>query len=140
MIIMSIDLGKVRTGIAVCDKNEILAFPLCTITEKDENILLEKIFQKALEVKAEKIIIGLPKNMDGTLGESAKRVLKFGEVLKSKINIPIDFWDERQTTVIAHNYLNETNTRGKKRKSIIDSLSASIILENYLNYINKNRK
>ena len=140
MIIMSIDLGKVRTGIAVCDKNEILAFPLCVIMEKDENILLEKIFQKALEVKAEKIIIGLPKNMDGTLGESAKRALKFGESLKSKINIPIDFWDERQTTMIAHNYLNETNTRGKKRKSIIDSLSASIILENYLNYINKNRK
>ena len=140
MIIMSIDLGKVRTGIAVCDKNEILAFPLCIITEKDENILLEKIFQKALEVKAEKIIIGLPKNMDGTLGESAKRALKFGESLKSKINIPIDFWDERQTTMIANNYLNETNTRGKKRKSIIDSLSASIILENYLNYINKNRK
>lgn len=140
MIIMSIDLGKIRTGIAVCDKNEILAFPLCIITEKDENILLEKIFQKALEVKAEKIIIGLPKNMDGTLGESAKRALKFGESLKSKINIPIDFWDERQTTMIANNYLNETNTRGKKRKSIIDSLSASIILENYLNYINKNRK
>lgn len=135
MIIMSIDLGKVRTGIAVCDKNEILAFPLCIITEKDENILLEKIFQKALEVKAEKIIIGLPKNMDGTLGESAKRALKFGESLKSKINIPIDFWDERQTTMIANNYLNETNTRGKNRKSIIDSLSASIILENYLNYI-----
>ena len=132
---MSIDLGKVRTGIAVCDKNEILAFPLCIITEKDENILLEKIFQKALEVKAEKIIIGLPKNMDGTLGESAKRALKFGESLKSKINIPIDFWDERQTTMIANNYLNETNTRGKNRKSIIDSLSASIILENYLNYI-----
>ncbi|MDO4504145.1 MAG: Holliday junction resolvase RuvX [Clostridia bacterium] len=140
MIIMSIDLGKVRTGIAVCDKNEILAFPLCTITEKDENILLEKIFQKALEVKAEKIIIGLPKNMDGTLGESAKRALKFGESLKSKINIPIEFWDERQTTVIAHNYLNETNIRGKKRKSIIDSLSASIILEDYLKYIKKDRK
>ena len=138
MIIMSIDLGKVRTGIAVCDKNEILAFPLCTITEKDENILLEKIFQKALEVKAEKIIIGLPKNMDGTLGESAKRALKFGESLKPKINIPIEFWDERQTTMIAHNYLNETNARGKKRKSIIDSLSASIILENYLNYIQNN--
>ena len=138
MIIMSIDLGKVRTGIAVCDKNEILAFPLCTITEKDKNILLEKIFQKALEVKAEKIIIGLPKNMDGTLGESAKRALKFGESLKPKINIPIEFWDERQTTMIAHNYLNETNARGKKRKSIIDSLSASIILENYLNYIQNN--
>ena len=140
MIIMSIDLGKVRTGIAVCDKNEILAFPLCTITEKDKNILLEKIFQKALEVKAEKIIIGLPKNMDGTLGESAKRALKFGESLKPKINIPIEFWDERQTTVIAHNYLNETNIRGKKRKSIIDSLSASIILDDYLKYIKKDRK
>ena len=89
MIIMSIDLGKVRTGIAVCDKNETLASPCCVIKEKNENMLLEKIIQKALEIKAEKIVVGLPKNMDGTLGESAKRVLKFGEVLKSKINIPI---------------------------------------------------
>ena len=77
--------------------------------------------------------------MDGTLGESAKNAKKLGEKLKSKIDININFWDERKTTVTAHEYLNQTNTRGKKRKSIIDAVSATIILQNYLDYRSKNR-
>ena len=134
MIIMSIDFGKARTGLALCDKNETLAFPLEVIEEKNAEILCEKIAKKISENKVEKAVFGLPKNMDGSLGESAQRVKQTAEILKSKTNIPIDFWDERQTTVSAHSYLNATNTRGKKRKSIIDAVSAVIILENYLNY------
>lgn len=134
MIIMSIDYGKARTGLAICDKEEMLAFPLDVINEKKSEVLCEKIAKKISENKIEKVIFGLPKNMDGSLGESAQRVKEVAEILRSKVNAEIDFWDERQTTVSAHAYLNTTNTRGKKRKSIIDAVSAVIILENYLNY------
>lgn len=134
MIIMSIDYGKARTGLAICDKEEMLAFPLDVINEKKPEVLCEKIAKKISENKIEKVVFGLPKNMDGSLGESAQRVKEVAEILRSKIGIEIDFRDERQTTVSAHAYLNTTNTRGKKRKSIIDAVSAVIILENYLNY------
>mgnify|MGYP004569259751 FL=1 len=139
MIIMAIDLGKARTGLAVCDKSEILASPIGTIQEKDDEKLILKIIENLTSYKAEMAIIGLPKNMDGSLGESAQRAQKFAEQLKEKINIPVNLWDERRTTITAHNYLNQTNTRGKKRKNIIDTLSASIILENYLEYRKNSR-
>ncbi len=139
MVIMSIDFGKVRTGLAICDKNEILASPLCVIKEKSEEVLAQKINEKAKETRTEIIVIGLPKNMDGSLGESAERVQKFAEILKNHSDLPIIFWDERRTTITAHEYLSETNIRGAKRKSIIDTVSASIILENYLGF-RKNAK
>lgn len=139
MIIMAIDLGKARTGLAVCDKNEILASPIGTIQEKDDEKLILKILENLTSCKAEMVIIGLPKNMDGSLGESAERAKKFADILREKINIPVNLWDERRTTITAHNYLNQTNTRGKKRKDIIDTLSASIILENYLEFRKNSR-
>ena len=139
MIIMAIDLGKARTGLAVCDKNEILASPNGTIQEKDDEKLILKILENLTSCKAEMAIIGLPKNMDGSLGESAERAKKFADILREKIDIPINLWDERRTTIAAHNYLNQTNTRGKKRKNIIDTLSASIILENYLEFRKNSR-
>lgn len=139
MIIIAVDYGKSRTGLAICDKKEILSFPLGVVEEKNMEILCEKIKEKIIENKAELAIIGLPKNMDGSLGESAKNSKKLGEKLKSIININIDFWDERKTTITAHEYLNQTNIRGKKRKSIIDAVSATIILQNYLDYRKKSR-
>lgn len=134
MIIMAIDLGKSRTGLAICDKNEILASPIGTIQEKDDEKLIIKIIENLTSYKAEMAVIGLPKNMDGSIGESAERAQKFADILSKKISIPINLWDERRTTISAHNYLNKTNVRGKKRKNIIDTLSASIILENYLEF------
>ena len=134
MIILSIDLGAVRTGLAVCDKHEILASPLCTIKEADTDLLVSKIIDKIIETKSEMIVLGLPKNMDGSLGSSAQKAIDFKNLLESKIDLPIILWDERKTTVTAHQYLNEVDVRGKKRKNIIDTLSASIILDNYLNY------
>lgn len=139
MIIMAIDYGKARTGLALCDKKEILSFPLETIEEKNPDILCEKIAEKIKENKAELVVFGLPKNMDGSLGESAKNVQNLAENLRSKIDIKTDFWDERRTTITAHEYLNETNTRGKKRKSIIDTVSAVIILENYLRFMHMSK-
>lgn len=134
MIIMAVDLGLTRTGLAICDKFEILASPLEVISEKDRSLLAQKISNQIINTQTELLILGLPKNMDGTQGSSAKNSYAFGEILKKYTDIKIDFWDERRTTISAASYLNETNTRGKKRKNIIDSVSAVIILQNYLEY------
>lgn len=132
MIIMSVDLGKARTGIALCDKSEFLASPHTVIFEKSDKKLLEKVAQTAIEANAELIVVGLPKNMDGSEGESAKNARAFAEKLGELTELSTVMQDERGTTVTAHNYLNATNTRGKKRKNVVDTVAAVIILQDYL--------
>lgn len=139
MIIMSVDLGKARTGVAVSDKNEGFAFPNTVITEYNEERLIDKLWEKAQELKAELIVVGYPKNMDGSEGFRAKECAEVAEKLKEKSGIDIVLWDERCTTVSAHNALNLTDTRGKKRKQTVDAVAAVIILEDYLNF-RKNKK
>ncbi len=134
MIILSVDYGRVRTGIAVCDKNEIIASPVAVIKETEPDILAEKISLIAKERKAEMIVLGLPKNMDGTEGESALNVRAFSEILREKSGLCVELHDERGTTMTAHKYLNITDTRGKKRKAVVDSVAAVIILEDYMNF------
>ena len=134
MIIISVDYGRVRTGVAVCDKDEIIASPVAVIKEIRQDVLAEKIAALCLERHAESIVLGLPRNMDGTEGESARNVRAFSEILEEKTGLPVTLQDERCTTVTAHGYLNETNTRGKKRKAVVDSVAAVIILEDYLRY------
>lgn len=133
MVIMAVDLGKARTGIAICDKTELLASPLTQINEYNREKLLDKISDLAKEKRAELLVVGLPKNMDGSEGESAKNARTFADELAEKTGLPVDMQDERGTTITAHNYLNATDTRGKKRKSVVDALAATIILEDYLN-------
>lgn len=125
-------LGKARTGIALCDKSEFLASPHTVIFEKSDKKLLEKVAQTAIEAKAELIVVGLPKNMDGSEGESAQNARAFAEKLGDLTELPTVMQDERGTTVTAHNYLNATNTRGKKRKNVVDAVAAVIILQDYL--------
>ena len=132
MIIMSVDLGKARTGIAVCDKSEFLASPYTVIFEKSPNKLPEKVAQAAKECKAELIVVGLPKNMDGSEGESAQNARAFAQKISELTGIDTVMQDERGTTITAHNYLNTTNTRGKKRKNVVDEVAATIILQDYL--------
>ncbi len=132
MVIMSVDLGKARTGIAVCDKTEFLASPYTVIFEKSPNKLPEKVAQAAKEVKAELIVVGLPKNMDGSEGESAQNARDFAKKIQDITGLETVMQDERGTTVTAHNFLNTTNTRGKKRKNVIDEVAATIILQDYL--------
>ncbi len=134
MYIMSVDLGKARTGIALSDIGESFAFPKCVITEYNEEKLCEKIVNKAKELSAELIVVGLPKNMDGSLGFRAQECTAIAEKLKELSGIRIVMWDERCTTVSAHTALNYTNTRGKKRKETVDAVAAVIILEDYLNF------
>ena len=132
MVIMSVDLGKSRTGIAVCDKTEFLASPYTVIFEKSPNKLPEKVAQAAKEVKAELIVVGLPKNMDGSEGESAQNARDFAKKIQDRTGLETVMQDERGTTVTAHNFLNTTNTRGKKRKNVVDEVAATIILQDFL--------
>lgn len=132
MIILGVDLGKVRTGVSVCDKGEILASPVCVINEVDREGLILKLIEIAKEKKAEMFVVGFPLNMDGSSGASALSAKEFAENLSEKSGLLCELQDERGTTITAHGYMNEANLRGKKRKAIIDSAAAVIILQDFL--------
>ena len=116
MVIMSVDFGRARTGIAVCDPNEMLASPVTVINEKYVPNLVAKVAALAAEKKAELIVVGLPVNMDGSEGESAMNARRFAGDLREACGIPVDMLDERCTTMEAHVFLNATNTRGKSAR------------------------
>jgi len=132
MKILAVDFGDARTGLACCDAAEMLASPIGVIHDKSFEGVLGKVADAAREHGVKEVIVGYPKNMDNTIGERAKKCELFSEKLKELIDVPVKLWDERSTTVSAHNILNETDTRGKKRKNVIDAVAATIILENYL--------
>lgn len=134
MIIMSVDLGDARTGIAVSDSGESFAFPKTVITEYNKQKRIEKIAVIAKDVGAGLIVVGLPKNMDGTLGFRAEECTAAANDIKKATGIDVVLWDERCTTVMAHTALNFTDTRGKKRKETVDAVAAVMILESYLSY------
>ncbi len=133
MRIMGIDYGDSRVGIAVSDPLGFTAQGVQTLQNKGKKKLSAEILEVLEKYKPEKIVVGMPKNMDGTLGFRAEETYKFAEFLKTLTAAEIVFWDERLTTVSAAMILNETNTRGKSRKKVIDTVSACIILENYMN-------
>ncbi|HAS78822.1 MAG TPA: Holliday junction resolvase RuvX [Ruminococcus sp.] len=139
MKIMAVDFGDARTGLAICDKSEMLASPLGVIHERNFNECIKKTAQSAAENKADEIVVGYPKNMNGTIGERAEKCSLFAEKLGELTGIPVKLWDERCTTVSAHNYLNQTNTRGKKRKDVVDAVAAVIILEGYMAFRKNNQ-
>ncbi len=132
MVILAVDYGDVRTGLAVCDAMEMLASPVTVLQETDPQALAIRIADIAKVRGVQKIVVGLPKNMDGTEGFRAQSCRAFAELLREQCALPVDFQDERLTTVAAHRVLNVTNTRGKKRKAVIDAVSAVMILEDYL--------
>ncbi len=134
MVILSVDYGDARTGIAVCDKLEFLASPVCVIKESYMPKVVKRISELASEKKAELIVVGKPKNMDGSEGFRADKCKELADSLNEAVDIPVTMWDERLTTVSAHKALNVTNTRGKDRKAVIDAVSAVMILEDYLKY------
>lgn len=134
MRILAVDLGLARTGVAICDPGEMLASPVGTVQESNAEALLSRVAAIAAERCAEMVVVGLPRNMDGSCGESAKRAEAFADALHEQTGLPVRLWDERMTTVTAIGYLNATDTRGKKRKAVIDTVSATVILENFLQY------
>lgn len=132
MRIIGIDYGDARIGLAVSDPLGITAQGLATIKNKGELKTLAELKKVIDEYAPEKIVIGLPKNMDGSLGFRADATYAFAEALKTVYDGEIVFWDERLTTVGATRYLNETNTVKSARKNVIDTLSACLILEGYM--------
>ena len=137
MIIMSVDLGLARTGLAVSDEGGDFAFPRGVIAERDEDCLVKKICEAAREYGAKRIVVGLPKNMDGTLGDRAEASMRTAEKIFGLSGIETVLFDERLTTVSAHTYLNMNDVRGKKRKNTVDAVAATLILEDYLRSMKK---
>ena len=134
MVILAVDYGDARTGVAVCDKNEILASPVGVIAEWNPQTLAKRLADEAKARGAQRIVMGLPKNMDGSEGFRAEAVRQFAQQLEEASGLPLILRDERLTTVSAHSYLNLTDTRGKKRKQTVDAVAAVIILQEYLDY------
>ena len=134
MIIFGVDFGDTRTGWAVCDKSEMIASPVSVLTEKSFQRCAEQTAEAIKNARAEMIVVGHPKNMDGSCGDRAQKCEAFAKLLEEMTGLPVVLWDERCTTVSAHNILNVTNTRGKKRKAVVDAVAAVIILESYLAY------
>lgn len=134
MKIMAVDFGEARTGLAVCDRTEFMASPVGVVHEKDFDACVKKVAVATVEYEVGMVVVGLPKNMDGSKGSRAELCEKFADQLRAQISVPVDLWDERQTTMQATTYLNDVNVKGQKRKDIIDEVAATIILESYLQY------
>jgi len=134
MKILAVDFGDARTGLAVCDPGELLASPLKTVEHWDPKQVAAQAAQAARDTGAEKIVVGHPLNMDGSAGPRAQLCREFSQMLREASGLPVVLWDERQTTVTAARYLNDTDTRGKKRKKVIDAVAATVILESYLGW------
>jgi len=132
MVILAVDYGEARTGLAVCDKNEVLATPLSPVVVKSTDMLIDTIIETAKQYKAELIVVGLPVNMDGSHGFRAEAVKEFAQLLKEKSGMPVEFWDERLTTMSASRLLNETDVKGKKRNMKLDSAAAALILQSFI--------
>ena len=133
MKIIGIDYGDTRTGLAISDKDERLAFSIGAVTAKKIETAVRLVAEKIRENEAEKVVLGLPKNMDGSEGFRAEKTRKFASALSEIFpDMSIEFLDERLTTKAAEYYLNVTNTRGKKRKNTVDTMAAQIILQDYL--------
>ena len=138
MIIVGIDFGDARTGIAVCDKYEMMASEAGCIAADSYKKALELVGERVKELKAELIVVGNPVNMDGSSGWRSDKCKAFARELSEATGIPAEMYDERLTTVSAHKILSENNVRGKKRKAAVDALSARLILEDYMT-LRKNR-
>ena len=133
MKILAVDYGDSRTGLATCDRTEFLTSPITPqITVKARDKVAARVCEVAKEIEAELIVIGLPLNMDGTEGERAEKSRKLGKTLQIWSGLPVRMWDERQSTCEAADILDEVGTFGAHRKAILDSVSASVILEDYL--------
>jgi putative Holliday junction resolvase len=135
MRIMAVDYGDARTGIAVSDEMGVLAGEAFVITEWSPERVASKIADAARSRSAGRIVLGYPKNMDGTLGPRAEKSAALAALLRDDYGLDVVLWDERRTTVDAHRILSEAGVSGKKRKGTIDAVAATLILEGYLNSI-----
>ena len=132
MKILSVDFGETRTGYAVSDELMFGATTLENFKSHSIDAVAMHTIALAKEHNAQRIVVGFPKNMNGTVGERGEKTLRLKEKIEKLSDYPVVLWDERLTTVSAHNLMNTTNVRGKKRKESVDSISAAFILQSYL--------
>ena len=132
--IMGIDYGDARTGVAVSDLLRSIVGSTCVVPSRNREKAIADIVKLARENDVGSIVVGLPKNMDGTEGPRAALYREFAQMLEHQTGLKPVLWDERRTTVDAHRILSQNNVRGKKRKNTVDSVAASLILEAYLAY------
>ena len=130
--IIAIDFGDARTGIAISDLTGTLAGETLTIEEWNPARLAQRIAFLARERNADRLVLGLPKNMDGTEGPRAEKARQFAELLKAECDLPVVFWDERRSTIEAHAILHANGKKEKKHRATVDAVAASLLLEGYL--------
>ena len=136
---LGVDYGAARTGLARSDDLGMYAVGIGNIKSYNVELAAENVAKKAEEIGADAIIVGKPVNMNGTEGEKAKLCVAFGELIAAHTTIPVEFFDERLTTVEAHRILGESGIKAKNRKQIVDSLAAELILQGYMD-MQKNKK
>lgn len=132
MRIMAIDYGDARTGIAISDKSGLIAGQTGVIHSRRAQDVVEELSTLVQEHGVEELVLGYPKNMNGTLGPRAQKSEELAEALRAKTGLSVVLWDERRTTVDAHRILSETGNHGKRRKEKVDAVAATLILEGYL--------
>ena len=132
MRIMAIDYGDAHTGIAISDATGFLAGYTTVIDAYRPEVVAERICALIKEHGVEELVLGYPKNMDGTLGPRAEKCAAFGEVLKEMTSLPLTLWDERRSTVEAHNILFHNGKNAKQRKKTVDAVAASLMLEGFM--------
>ena len=134
MRIMAIDYGDAHTGLAVSDATGLLAGYVEVVHSRRTGEVLAAVERLAAEYSVDEIVLGYPKNMDGSLGPRAEKAEAFAQELRGRVSLPVVLWDERRTTIDAHSILISAGKNGKKRKKIVDGVAAALILEGYLTY------
>ncbi len=140
MKIMAIDYGDAHTGIAVSDRTLTLTGFSTVITAYRPEAVIEQIQKLVAEHEVTELVLGHPINMDGTRGPRAEKAENFAELLKAATSLPVTLWDERRTTVDAHNILMNNGKNAKQRKKAVDAVAASLMLEGYLTFCKKNHQ
>ena len=137
MKILSMDVGDRRIGMAVSDDLGWTAQGIATLERRSSQYDLKKIKEAVDRYRPDRIVVGLPRNMNGTLGPQGEKVMAFAEELKAIFGLEIVFWDERLTTVSAHKAMIEADLSRQKRKKRVDQVAAVLILQSYLDYLNR---
>ena len=130
--VLAIDYGDQRTGLALSDMTGFLTGEAVTVQEWDAERLADRVADFALSRGAETLVLGLPKNMDGSEGPRAEKARAFAELLRQRCDLPLVFWDERRSSIEAHNILHAVGKKEKKHRATVDAVAASLLLESYL--------
>ena len=130
--VLAIDSGDQRTGLALSDLTGLLTGEAVTVQEWDAERLADRVADFALSRGAETLVLGLPKNMDGSEGPRAEKARAFAELLRQRCDLPLVFWDERRSSIEAHNILHAVGKKEKKHRATVDAVAASLLLESYL--------